>query len=286
LGDKSCDAIREYYREPGIMTAVGSRADLLAGLPSDLESLVRVVQGVMLHVYWAQNYGLALTDERKQEVNIRPVAKKLMRIAELDDRPLAQERPLDRRLVSNCRDYAVLLCALLKCQGVAARARCGFGAYFEPDHYEDHWVCEYWNADQGRWVLVDGQLDALQRKVLQITFDPLDVPRDQFVTGAAAWQMCRAGKADPDRFGIFDMHGLWFVRGDLIRDFLALNNLEILPWDSWGLIVKDESEITHHDLAYLDHLAATIMGADETFSELRALYERGATLRPPEGWEP
>ena len=29
-------------------------------------------------------------------------------------------------------------------------------------------------------------------------------------------------EADPETFGIFDMKGLWFVRGDMLRDFAAL----------------------------------------------------------------
>jgi hypothetical protein len=30
--------------------------------------------------------------------------------------------------------------------------------------------------------------------------------------------LCRSGQPDPDTFGIFDMHGLWFVRGNFVRD--------------------------------------------------------------------
>ena len=74
-------------------------------------------------------------------------------------------RPLDRRLVGNCRRFSVLLVAMLRHQGVPARARCGFGAYFLPNHFEDHWVVEYWNQEGGRWVFVDAQLDELQREV-------------------------------------------------------------------------------------------------------------------------
>jgi len=70
---------------------------------------------------------------------------------------------------------------------------------------------------------------------LGISFDPLDVPRDQFLTAGVAWQMCRTGQDNPDHFGIFNMRGLWFVRGNLVRDLLALNTIEILPWDVWGV---------------------------------------------------
>ena len=67
--------------------------------------------------------------------------------------------------------------------------------------------------------------------------------------------MCRSCQADPDKFGIFDMHGLWFIRGNLVRDLLALNKIELLPWDGWGLTSKDEQDISPDDLALLDRIA-------------------------------
>ena len=68
---------------------------------------------------------------------------------------------------------------MLQYKNIAARPRCGFGAYFMPSHYEDHWVCEYWNENEQRWVLVDAQMDELQTNVLELRFHPLDVPRDR-----------------------------------------------------------------------------------------------------------
>ena len=271
----------EYYACPGPMTDPGEHAALFDGLPADVPALCQVVQGILLHIFWAERYGVTLSEERKQEVNIRPVAQKLARIRELDDRPLTVARPLDKKLAGNCRDFSVMLCAMLQHQGVPARARCGFGAYFLPNHYEDHWVCEYWNADKGRWVMVDAQLDALQRQVLEIAFDPCDVPRDQFLVGGKAWHVCRTGQADPEAFGIFDMHGLWFIRGDLVRDFLALNKVEILPWDGWGLIARRDEELSADDMALLDRIAALTLVDDPPFAEVRAIYERDARLRTP-----
>jgi hypothetical protein len=179
----------------------------------------------------------------------------------------------------------MLLCAILRHQGVPARARCGFGAYFRPGAYEDHWVCEYWRVEERRWVMVDAQLDEMQRSVLEIDFDPCDLPPGRFVTGGEAWQRCRSGQADPDRFGIFDMHGQWFIRGDLVRDLLALNKIEILPWDPWGLMAGPDDETTPEDVALLDRIAALTLAGDEAFPEVRALYEGDARLRLPAGWQ-
>jgi len=208
----------------------------------------------------------------------------------LDAAPLPVARPLEKRLVGNCRDFATLLCAMLRHQGVPARARCGFGTYFLDDRYPyvDHWVCEYWKADEGRWVMVDAQLDALQREVLKITFDPLDMPPGQFVTGGQGWRMCRAGQADPAKFGIFEWHGLWFVRGDLMRDFLALNKVEILPWDGgWGYLehAEDlEAKMPEHIVAVMDRIAALTLAGDEAFAEIRATYEGDSGFHVPADW--
>ena len=239
----------------------------------------------MLHIFWAERYGVNLPEERQAEVQIRSVDHKLARLLELDTDPLAVSRPPERRLVGNCRDFSVMLCAMLRHQGVPVRACCGFGAYFLPNHYEDHWVCEVWNAEQRRWVMVDAQLDAFQREVLDISFDPLDVPpQEQFITGGRAWQMCRSGQADPAQFGIFDMHGLGFVAGDLIRDFLALNKLEILPWDPWGgMFGLDETPTAEH-AAELDHVAALTLAGDVGFAGLCAAYETGPCWQTPAGW--
>jgi hypothetical protein len=271
----------DYFITPGPITDVRAHADLFNRLPLDISALCRVVQGLMVHVFWAEQYGLRLPEARKQELQLRSVASKLERMLELDPRPLDQTRAPDRRLVSNCRDFSVLLTAILRQRGVPARARCGFGRYFMPNHYEDHWVCEYWNAPEGRWVLVDAQLDDLQSTKLSISFSPLDVPRNQFIVGGKAWQLCRTGKADPDTFGIFDMHGLWFVRGNFVRDLAALNKVELLPWDSWGMIETHDEELSSDDLIFLDRLAEQTCDDVPQFNLVRACYEHDERVRVP-----
>ena len=273
----------KFYANPGPMTAPGPMVTLLDDLPADVGQLVRVVQGLLIHVFWADRYGLELDEARQSEVQIRPLSAKLERIPELDPRSLTEPRALDKRLVGNCRDFSLLLVGLLRHQGVPARARCGFGRYFLPDHYEDHWVGEYWNAAAGRWVLVDAQMDALQRGVLQLPFDPLDVPRDQFITGGHAWQLCRSGAADPETFGIHDMHGLWFVRGNVVRDVAALNKMELLPWDSWGLVYVEGGDETlpAETLAGLDEMAALSGGEAADFERIRRVYESSNQWRVP-----
>ena len=268
-----------YFAQYGRMTHPGSYTHLYADLPSDITSLVRIVQGLMIHVFWAERYGLSLPEERKAEVQLRSMERRLARTLELDPRPLTIPRADEQKIVGNCRDFSVTLASMLQSKGIPARPRCGFGAYFLPNHYEDHWVCEYWNESEQRWVLVDSQLDKLQQNVLEIQFDTLDVPREQFIVGGAAWKICRSGQADPDQFGIFDMHGMDFVKGDFLRDVAALNKVELLPWDCWGLIFTNYITLPPDDLSMLDRLADLTCTDVPDFATVRQLCESDPRLR-------
>jgi len=275
---------QEYYRSHGPMTAPGAFAADAAALPSDVAALCEVVQGVLIHRDIAPfAYGVKLSEERREEAHIRPVAQMLAQIRALDRRPLRAPRSLDHRMACVCRHFTVMLCAILREQGVPARARCGFGAYFTPGWFEDHWVTEYWNAGQARWILVDSQLDAAQRKLLKLDFDPLDVPRDRFIIAGDAWQMCRAGRADPHRFGLtyINEHGLWFIAGNVLRDLASLNRMELLPWDVWGLMQVGDGAWLGERAALLDRVAALTLAGDGAFSEVQAIYQSDDRLRAP-----
>lgn len=273
-----------YYAQPGPFTDPQEFTSLVQGLPSDLAHLRDLVQGLTVHIFWAKRYGLELSEPRQAEVQIRPVAKKLAALLALDPSPLTTPRPLEQRVVANCRDISVLLCSLLRSLGIPSRARCGFGTYFMPNHYEDHWVCEAWNASEHRWVMVDAQLDELQRQVLGIRFDPLDLPPGQFVLAGQAWQLCRQGAADPDQFGIFEYHGMDFICGNLFRDLLALNKIEILPWDCWEGMGGPVAEASPAELAVLDRAAELTLADNDAFPQVRAFYDQTPSFHIPEAW--
>ena len=277
-------AVLDYYLQHGAMSDPRAYAGCFEALPLSVSGMVEALQGLVVHVFWAQRYGLELSEERKNEVQIRPVHRKLARLLELDARPLSEARPLEQRLVSNCRDFSLLGSAMLRARGCPARARCGFGTYFWPGHYEDHWMIEYWLAGEGRWVSVDAQLDALQCEVLKIEFDPLDMPPGAFVTGGDAWLLCRRGQANPEDFGIFQWHGWDFVKGNLFRDLLALNKFEVLPWDQWSALDKPYAEMTPEDLQRLDHVAELTLQGNSAFTAVRALYESTPFYHAPAEW--
>jgi len=269
---------RRYFATPGPLTDLTAHAARVRALSEGIADLCRVVQGLVVHPFLAHLYGLAPAALRLDDLETRPASAIVDRIVALDPRPLGESRPAERRFVGNCRHFSVLLCAFLRARGVPARARCGFGAYFERSRFEDHWVCEVW--EDGAWRLVDAQLDTVQRDAFGIPFDPLDVPRTEFVVAGEAWQRCRAGRADPQRFGILDLRGLWFVRGNVVRDLAALAKRELLPWDGWGLMAtRDESDAD--ELALLDRVAELTQAGDERLPEVLELQRSEPGLRVP-----
>lgn len=259
----------DRYLTPIAMSDAGRHAALFDGLPRDTAALAKTVQGLLIHQHIAPAYGATLSSDQRDQSHVRAVEKILDDIITRDSRPLSAARAISERQVGVCRHFTLLHVAMLRTHGIPARARCGFGAYFEKGKYLDHWVTEYWNEGKKCWVLFDAQIDDRQRELFKIEFDTADVPRDQFVVAGDAWSFCRGGRIDPSAFGILDMHGLWFIAGNLVRDVAALNNREMLPWDVWGAMRRQDSEL---DLAFFDRLAIVSREPDAHVAELSALY--------------
>lgn len=273
----------DTFTAPGRMTSVGAHLPRVAPLPSSPGELSRVLQGLVVHEHLAGAYGRTLTDEERATVHLRPVERLLDRMVAIDDRPLSERRPVRDRIVGNCRHLTVLLVALLRAHGVPARARCGFGRYFVEGAGEDHWVCERWDDGAGRWVLTDAQLDEHQQRFFALDFDPVDVPRDRFLTAGDAWRRCRAGDADPDTFGLSVVAeaGWWWIAGNLMRDAAALGNVELLPWDCWGAMPGPDDPFGDDLFELFDQLAALTVDPDATFVELGQLRDGDDRLRVP-----
>lgn len=114
--------IADFYLSPGRMTDLGPHAAALHGLPADLPGLGKVVQGLLIHEHWAAAYRQTLTPERRAESQLRSTQQILSQALAKNSEPLTAERPLYQRTVGVCRHFAVLTVALLRRQGIPARA--------------------------------------------------------------------------------------------------------------------------------------------------------------------
>lgn len=272
-----------FYAQPGGTTDPGRHRPQVELLPKDIDSLTAIHHALVVHEHIAPAYGVVLTDEDYRAAHHGSVERVLDLITARDGRALDQPRPATSRVAGNCWHFVVLLVAALRTHGTPARARCGFAGYFNEGRFEDHWVCEYWHADERRWVLVDAQVDAMQRSMFEIDFDHLDVPREKFLVAGDAWARCRAGTADPATFGlsITGRFGEWYVAANLMRDAAALQRLEMLPDDTWGAM-PGPGDAPDGDLwALLDDVGALTRSPDASLGRLARLCD-DERLRVPD----
>jgi hypothetical protein len=275
-----------YYAKPSPVTDPGRQAERLADLPRDLAGLQRVARGLVLHYRAGDLAAHGIPDERLSEIDSRYAEAMLERLLELDARPLTQERPPQSRLIGCCRDFTVLFLTMARRLGIPARGRVGFATYFVPGFDVDHEVAEVWDAGEGRWRLVDAQLDDDHTDPNDgARVNPLDVPRDRFLVAGAAWLACRRGDADPEKFlvdpglEVEQLRGWPYLRHNVIHDLAALNKVEMILWDEWGLMA--EQQATERDLSLLDEVAEATIAEDGAVTELRRLYDSEPRLRVP-----
>jgi len=268
----------QYYTQQSVITDPSTYSSLFENLPQDLPSLVKTVQGLLISLPWEDAYGLDTLRERQREIYLRTVPEMLKCILELDHSPLTLIRIPQKRKVSLCRDFAVLLVSMLRHKNVPARVRVGFAGYYraETPRYWDHRIAEYWNKELNRWVFVDAMTEKPILEHLRFKIDPFNIDTSsRFLLAGDVWQRCRAGKAEPQKFGDSpDDLGMPPIRYALLHDFDYLNKNELIGFDAWhSLINKPENEVTAEEKALLDKVAEMTNHDDSNFNRLRELYQ-------------
>lgn len=299
--------ILKYYTKPGKITNIDKYKSFIKWLTDDPNAICQVVQGLIVHDSWIKDYGEIYNKSHEYSQKTVYMEDLLDKILEIDKSNLAIPRHPRDRVIACCREFATLMCAFLRAKGIPARSRCGFAVYFGWNGmYEDHWICEYWNGR--RWIMCDPQLDPFQESSVinwaseVHKFNPHDLKHDEFITAGEAWKLCREGKKDPKQFGIGctirpewginSLHGLWFVRGQLLRDFASLNKVETVPylvricegldWKPWRLVYEKDSKLTEDDLLLLDKIAELTIDADTNFDKIRKEYLTNSDLTVPD----
>ena len=107
---------------PGAMTALPDHPALM-DVPSELDGLRGVVQGLLLHRDWAPAYGVLGDAIRIDEQNLRSTADVLTRALEISNERITVTRPPVDRVLCICRHFMLLHTALLRSQGVPSRVR-------------------------------------------------------------------------------------------------------------------------------------------------------------------
>ncbi|HMY68902.1 MAG TPA: transglutaminase-like domain-containing protein [Leptospiraceae bacterium] len=268
----------DFFAFPGQFTESGNYLTILKKLPDSIPELTAVVQGLTVHMFTAESfYGCAVSDARTEsEAHIRHFDLLLRKIIELDSSDISKPRKPEKRITGVCHHFSKLLTGILRAKKIPARMRYGFGSYFNEGYFEDHSVCEYWNKKEKRWIIVDPQFDKVWIRNLKIKHNVFDVPNNKFFKPAESWILCREGKLDPLKFGIFEpeMRGLWFIAGNLVKDAAAMHKMELLQWDAWSGMPRPNNSMTNKKtLKFFDELAFLMTEPDKNSVNISEMYE-------------
>lgn len=275
----------EFYKQQGPRTIV--KKGVFDDFPDDIDKITRIIRGLLIHpstIKPLRNLDLPKSRIQKER-GFKTVQQILDRANKLDPSPLIIPREPKKRVVAICKHFSMLLCSILREKGIPARTRCGFATYFQGGWFEDHWICEYWNKKQKRWVRVDSQIDDLQAVAYHIDreeIDFLDLPKGVFFPAGVLWKLYREGFIDGRLAGFSDVNGAsggWYVRGNMLRDFFALNEIEYLYSEEDDLMSSNYKP-NRRDLKLLDEIARLTVNADENFEKVRRLYLTKKSLRP------
>lgn len=286
MNEKDC----QRYLQTSIYTYAGAYKEFLLSLPKDIPSIGRLVCDQITHPtmyftepspYLEETYFGKFASypkhrfKNEDELYITAVSM-IAGILYLDEAGFTKNRDVTKRITVSCRQAAILFSAILKAKGIPCRSRAGFMDFGDAgDSYIEHWVNEYWNSEEKRWILVDA--DGYYEYENRFGYSQFDLPRRKFVTASEAWLGLRKHTLDK-KLDVFSPDLLQGVCEYLIMDFHALMNNEIF-YSYQPLYLRDGVQtLSESKLCELDYLAELLKEPDENIEEIEYLWNNNADL--------
>jgi len=185
-------SVLEFYKQYSSFTDPGKYAFVYENLPDSLPELCSLIKSQFIHPYAElPEYREQIPEERWDESFRYPTVESVLEgLLSYDSRGLVKDRKPQDRLVLGCRDYAILLASIVKYRGIPARVRCGHATYIIPGFHASHTICEVWNENDKRWMLVDPGMNMV------------DFGRDKFDFSNDVWLQMQKKEIDPNLYGI------------------------------------------------------------------------------------
>ena len=287
---------QDFYLQFSQYTNPGLYGDLLKKtLPDDVKGIGLLVRKQLVHRMTLKNGNTGSNKDlrygdttkvpwyRQPEDDVFPTASAMF--AELyrrDPKGFVLERVAENKLVLTCRFTSILMASVLKIKGIPTRVRSGFAPYFNVEglpggKIDDHWINQYWNEQESRWVTidVDGSIEGY------LKFDPYDIPGGTFDFPADAWLAVRSGKTEGDHFWNAGGHGgLIAIAWELFYDFHCLMNDEVIYLHTPEITHFGKFEkLTENQLSEIDNLARLMQKPDENFEELLKIWDTKKEFR-------
>ena len=190
--NKDSISVLDFYRQYSSFTAPGEYEYLYKNLPDSLPELCSLVKSQFIHpIVELPQYRDQIPKERWNETEKYTTVKSVLQgLLSYDSRGFVKDRKPEDRLVLGCRENSLLLASILKYRGIPARVRYGNAAYLIPGFHTNHVICEVWNKNNQRWMLVDPSTNMI------------DFGREKFAFGNDSWLKMQKGEINPELYGI------------------------------------------------------------------------------------
>lgn len=281
--------ILDFYKETSMYTDLGMYKDFAKKLPDNIPELSLLQRKQIIHPIVIWNHAQeGWWDDLNKVPNTSIIFEDdifttaISMLAELlrRDNNYSINRKVGDKIHVTCRGEAILLASILKAKGIPARARSGFAEYLRHDGiYHDHWITEYYNYKENKWILVDADN---QWGDLKIKFDLNNIPKSEYGYAADIYLDLRSKKLKEDRVEYASEPvtiGLKAAIRCMMYDFHCLLNDEIIFDFIPKYILNKNFELNEEELKELDNLALLMKNSDDNFEKIKNIWDTEEKFR-------
>ena len=263
----------ERHLEFSRYTDPGQYAYLYDKLPESLDELCLLIKKQLIHPFDAEKFAGKLPEDRTfEDMEYPTVSFMLEELLKRDERGLTVSREPGDRLLVACVHHSMLLASILRHRGIPVRIRAGFATYIggRKDLRVSHVVCEVWDGERSRWILIDPDRERI------------DFPRDEFEFAHEVWFRLRKGNLGSakyiSRYGCVD-----HVTAHLLfHDLSYVIGTEEIYWEDPPIVSKIETSIADlsaGELQVLDRIADLLVDPDDHLDELTGIQTETSFLQ-------
>ena len=271
---KNNKAVLDFYKQYSYYTNPGEYEYLYKDLPDSLPQLCRLIQKQFLHLIaqYPRHKHKMPAERRMDFTKYTTVESILAALQSYDSAGLTLKRKPQNRLVMTCQNYSLLLASMLKYKGIPTRVRYGHASYLIPDFYASHVICEVWNADEKRWMLVDPNLSMV------------DFSADKFELSNVSWLRLQNGEIDPEKYGFPGKYtGIGSIVGKISGDMAAVLGTEF-PLTKYAPIMdcyfSEDKELSAENIQALNDISELMINANaKSLTKLQKIYQNTPTIQ-------
>lgn len=278
--EQADSSVLDFYRQYSAFTDPGEYAYLYKNLPDSLPELCRLIRSQFIHPFEVMHkYREQLPKERWNEATKYPTVKSILKgLQSYNNAGIVKDRKLDDRLVLICNHNAILLASILKYRGIPARVRFGHAPYIIPNFHVSHTICEVWNEQEMRWMLVDPSMDMV------------DFSREKFDFSNELWLKMQDGEIDPNLYGVPRRYtGLISIAGKVFPDLASLLGTEY-PINQYAPILEytfeNKNQLTTEHIKTLNRISELMKSINaDSFSKLQDIYNNTPEIQITKSFE-